>query len=62
MLYQPLEAYDMDPLRQNTTELSTSLTGLHEFANYSIQVRAYTDAGPGPYSAQQFVRTMEAGL
>ncbi len=26
------------------------ITGLDEFANYSISVRAYTSVGPGPYS------------
>ena len=62
VLYQPLEAYDMIQVRWNTTNLSILLTALHEYANYSIQVRAYTDAGPGPYSDQEFARTNEAGL
>ncbi len=61
VLYQPLEAYDMTSLRRNTTNLFISLTDLHEFANYNIQVRAYTDVGPGPYSNQQFIRTNGAG-
>ena len=26
------------------------ITGLDEFANYSLSVRAYTSVGPGPYS------------
>ena len=38
--YHPLEAYDRDPLSLNTTELFVSLTNLHEFAWYSIRVRA----------------------
>ena len=40
----------------NTTHLSVNLTGLEEFVNYSFQVRAYTEVGPGPYSEQQYVR------
>ena len=62
VLYQPMEAYDMTHMFLNTTNLSVCLTELHEYANYSIQVRAYTDVGPGPYSDQQFIRTNEAGL
>lgn len=64
VFYYPLEDYH-NPLRipmvQNTTELSFNLMGLHEFANYSIQVRAFTEVGPGPYSDQQFIRTNTAG-
>ena len=63
--YHPLEDY-VDPLTLpaflNTTELTVNLTGLYEFANYSIQVRAYTVAGPGPYSDQQFIRTLSTGI
>ncbi len=32
--YQPVEVYDSTVLLQNTSELSISLTGLHEYANY----------------------------
>jgi hypothetical protein len=62
VFYYPLEDYH-NPLSmvQNTTELSFNLMGLHEFANYSIQVRAFTEVGPGPYSDQQFIRTDTAG-
>ena len=62
VLYQVLELYDTSSLELNTTELSMSLTELHEYANYIVQVRGYTDAGPGPYSNQQTARTDEAGL
>ena len=62
--YHPLEDY-VDPLTLpaflNTTELTINLTGLYEFANYSVQIRAYTVAGPGPYSDQQFIRTLSTG-
>ncbi len=61
--YSPLESYhDRNSTFQNTSDLSIILTGLHEFANYSIQVRAYTNIGPGPNSNQQFERTNEAGI
>ena len=57
--YTPLE--DLRPTLQNTTDMSTSLTGLHEFSNYSIQVRAYTEVGPGPDSSPEFTMTNTAG-
>ena len=34
----------------NTTELIIELESLAEAEIYSIQVRAYTSVGPGPYS------------
>ena len=33
------------------SDLSVYFVGLQEYVNYSIQVRAYTSEGPGPYSA-----------
>ncbi len=60
--YQPMEIYDSTVLLQNTSELSISLTGLHEYANYRVQVRAYTRTGPGDYSTEKFARTREAGI
>ncbi len=61
--YQPMEVYNNTVLLQNTTDLSRSLslTGLHEYANYCVQVRAYTSVGPGNYSTEEFARTLEAG-
>ena len=35
------------------------LLNLEEFTNYTIQVRAYTAVGPGPYSAPMDVQTLE---
>ena len=32
------------------SDLSVSLFGLQEYVNYSIQIRAYTIEGPGPYT------------
>ncbi len=61
--YQPMVDYNRTVLLQNTTDpsRSLSLTGLHEYANYSVQVRAYTSVGPGDYSTEEFARTLEAG-
>ena len=38
------------------------LTGLQEYVNYSIRVRAYTSVGPGPYSDDVMQRTEEDGM
>lgn len=62
VLYQPMEAYDRSSLVQNTTNSSIALRGLHEYANYSVQVQAYTVIGPGPFSNQQSIRTNETGI
>ena len=62
VLYSAQEDYhNPEPLLQSTESLSLELSGLHEYANYSIQVKAYTEAGLGPYSDQQFIRTRTAG-
>ena len=34
----------------NSTTLMVDLTGLEEYVEYSIRVRAYTSVGAGPYS------------
>ena len=39
-------------------ELSLEVGGLEEFANYTIEVRAYTAIGPGPYSDSMDVQTL----
>ena len=49
-------------LTLNTTygnETSLIVDGLEEFTNYTIEVRAYTAVGPGPYSAPVIVQTLE---
>ena len=53
----------MDSVNQtfNTSsgdETSLEVTGLEEYANYTIEVRAYTAVGPGPYSNRVDVRTL----
>ena len=39
-------------------ETSLGVNDLEEFANYTIEVRAYTAIGPGPYSSPMDVRTL----
>ena len=34
----------------NSMTFNVNLTGLQEYVEYSIQVRAYSRVGPGPYS------------
>ena len=53
--------FDSVPTTQNVTVTSTLavLTGLEEYVEYSIQVRAYTEEGPGPYSGVLIVTTSE---
>ena len=45
----------------NSSSTMVQLTALHEYVNYSIQVRAYTDVGFGPYSDDIYERTLEDG-
>ena len=61
----PLEDFG-GTLENDTTivsgsELSMDLTGLEEYVNYNISVRAYTNVGAGPYSVAVTVWTMEGG-
>ena len=49
----------------NTTGpvLMMNLTGLEEYVEYDITVRAYTSEGPGPYSYPPVTeRTLEDGM
>ena len=45
----------------STTDLSVNITGLEEYVEYNISVRAYTSVGPGPYSDPVSERTLEDG-
>ena len=60
--FVPLETFD-DAETVNTSGpvLTTNLTGLQEYVEYSISVRAYTSVGPGPYSDGVVERTLEDG-
>ena len=39
-------------------DTSLIVSGLEEFTNYTVEVRAYTSAGPGPYSDPMDVLTL----
>ncbi len=43
------------------TNLFIVLSGLKEYVEYNISVRAYTSVGPGPYSVGIVLRTFEDG-
>ena len=57
--YNPLETFDgqISTESTNTSLTCTDLTGLEEYVEYTISVRAYTSAGPGPYSDPVTERT-----
>ena len=40
-------------------ETSLQLNGLEEFVNFTIEVRAYTAVGPGPFSSPIEVMTLQ---
>ena len=44
-----------------TNNLSIILSGLEEYVEYNISVRAYTSVGPGPYSVMIVASTVEDG-
>ena len=64
--YEPLETFGDQIFTgtvTNTSMLSALLTGLEEYVEYNISVRAYTSVGPGPYSDPPITeRTMEDGI
>ena len=45
----------------NTTDMAVTLSNLQEHVAYNVSVRAYTSAGPGPFSAGVVNRTLEDG-
>ena len=62
--YEPLEC-DSIIEYVNTTGpvLMMTLSGLEEYVEYNITVRAYTSEGPGPYSDPPVTeRTLEDGM
>ena len=58
--YDPLETFEGQIFTEttNTSLMCTDLTGLEEYVMYNISVRAYTSAGPGPYSDPVTERTL----
>ena len=63
--FVPLETFDgalvTETVNTSGPVLTTNLTGLQEYVEYSISVRAYTSVGPGPYSDPVTRRTLEDG-
>ena len=60
VMYEPLIQFGgvLTVAARNTSLL---LSGLEEFVEYNISVRAYTSVGPGPYSEEVTERTDEDG-
>ena len=63
VMYTPLEIFDGAIMTRttNVTDLSVLLMDLEEYVNYTISVRAFTNAGAGPYSDPVTVLTNEDG-
>ena len=59
--YEPLEIFDdqisIETVITSGSVLMMNLTGLEEYVEYNISVRAYTSTGPGPYSVDISERT-----
>ena len=55
------EAVMYNTTRVDSTTFEVDLDGLEEFVEYSIQVRAHTRVGPGPYSDPIDVLTNQDG-
>ena len=62
VMYEPLMTFgELVVMTNTTTDLYFTLTGLQEYVEYNISVRAYTSVGPGPYSVGIVRRTFEDG-
>ena len=64
VLYTPLQTFGgaIGTENMTVTEQMATLTGLQEYVEYNISVRAYTSVGAGPYSDGMVERTSEAGM
>ena len=66
VLYTPLQTFEVDAemetVNVSAAFLSVVLTGLQEYVEYYISVRAYTSVGAGPYSDGIEQRTFEDGM
>ena len=57
--------FDSERLQTMTvaaSNLTASITGLEEYVRYSIEIRAFTDIGPGPYSNTVNTTTLQDGM
>ena len=63
VLYVQLETFgDVISMRVvNTSDMFYLLDNLEEYVNYTIQVRAFTSVGPGPYSDPIINQTLQDG-
>ena len=63
VVYEPLETFEdiIGPGTMNTIDMTVTLSNLQEYVVYNVSVRAYTSAGPGPFSAEIEQRTLEDG-
>ena len=63
--YEPLETFGVlvsQTINTTAPATMTNITGLEEYVEYDITVRAYTSVGPGPYSDPPITeRTLEDG-
>ena len=64
--FEPLVTFEgqisTNSVNVTNTSLFVILTGLEEYVEYNISVRAYTSAGPGPYSDGVVERTNTDGM
>ena len=64
--YEPLQTFGVlliQTVNITAPTTMTNLTGLEEYVEYSITVRAYTSVAPGPYSDPPITeRTEQDGI
>ena len=59
---EPLQFTEtLETIFVNATNTSMLVTGLEEYVEYNISVRAYTSVGAGPFSRMATERTLEDG-
>ena len=64
--YEPLDTFNcglmVESINTTGSVLMMNLTGLEEYVEYNVTVRAYTSEGAGPYSDPPITeRTLEDG-
>ena len=63
VLYTPLQTFGgaIESEAMTLMDRNITLTGLQEYVEYNISVRAYTSVGAGPYTDGVVERTFEDG-